>query len=218
MSDYLYKKFFGKYRILAPIDSQTNDFPRNDKGDVDTEDFYIPCRTGAEIYHYGRNILEVLIPSLIRGRRLIKMCEDQNIKISNIRENDSEVSFRFKVNNMPFIAEYLQPKTQGKNIRPFSTKNLPQSDYVIPKENMEDYKKIISIVPKEDILCISQITNNFLEEKLIKKYRHMDIFFDMKKEKMSRQIKEYIHYLGEWNEYLNYLNEALVEKEKNEWK
>ena len=41
MSDYLYKKFFGKYRILAPIDSQTNDFPRNDKGDVDTEDFYI---------------------------------------------------------------------------------------------------------------------------------------------------------------------------------
>ena len=57
MSKYLYNKFFGKYRILVPIDQNTNDFPRSVDGDIETEDFYIPCKYG-EISHYGRTVLQ----------------------------------------------------------------------------------------------------------------------------------------------------------------
>ena len=194
------------------IDSQTNDFPRNDKGDVDTEDFYIPCRTGAEISHYGRDILDVLIPSITRGRKLIKLCRENNIELYSIHEGDAEVSFRFHAKDIHFIADYLQAKTQGKNIRPFSLKNLPESDYVIPSEEMEEYKKIISCVPKENVLVISQVTKNFMEKKLAKKYKRVDIESDMRKKKMSRQTKEYIHSMGEWNNYLNYLNKEIKKR------
>ena len=209
MSSYLYEKFFGKYRILAPIDYNTNDFPRNDKGDIDTEDFYIPCRTGAEISHYGGKTLDVLIPSITRGRRLIKLCKENGINISSIREGDSEVSFRFNMNDMDFIAEYLQARTQGKNIRPFSTKNLPESDYIIPKENLDKYKEIVSVVPKDNILVISQITKDFMEKKLQKKYKRIDVPTDMKRKKMSRQTKEYIHCIGEWDNFLDYMEKEI---------
>lgn len=212
MSDYLYKKFFGKYRILAPVDSQTNDFPRNDKGDVDTEDFYIPCRTGAEISHYGRDILDVLIPSITRGRKLIKLCRENNIELYSIHEGDTEVSFRFHAKDIHFIADYLQARTQGKNIRPFSLKNLPESDYVIPNEEMDEYKKIISDVPKENILILSQITKDFMEKKLQKKYKRIDMPADMKRKKMSRQTKEYIHCMGEWDNFLDYMKKEIKKR------
>ena len=212
MSDYLYKKFFGKYRILAPIDSQTNDFPRNDKGDVDTEDFYIPCRTGAEISYYGRGMLDVLIPSITRGRKLIKLCRENNIELYSIHEGDTEVSFRFHAKDIHFIADYLQARTQGKNIRPFSLKNLPESDYVIPNEEMDEYKKIISVVPKEDILILSQITTDFMEKKLQKKYKRIDMPADMKRKKMSRQTKEYIHCMGEWDNFLDYMKKEIKKR------
>ena len=212
MSDYLYKKFFGKYRILAPIDSQTNDFPRNGKGDVDTEDFYIPCRTGAEISHYGRDILDVLIPSITRGRKLIKLCRENNIELYSIHEGDTEVSFRFHAKDIHFIADYLQARTQGKNIRPFSLKNLPESDYVIPNEKMDEYKKIISDVPKGDILILSQITKDFMEKKLQKKYKRIDMPADMKRKKMSRQTKEYIHCMGEWDNFLDYMKKEIKKR------
>lgn len=212
MSDYIYKKFFGEYRILAPIDYATNDFPRNDKGDVDTEDFYIPCRTGAEISHYDRDILDVLIPSITRGRKLIKLCRENNIELYSIHEGDAEVSFHFHAKDIHFIADYLQARTQGKNIRPFSLKNLPESDYAIPKEEMDEYKKIISVVPKEDILILSQITKDFMEKKLQKKYKRIDVPADMKRRKMSRQTKEYIHCMGEWDNFLDYMKKEIKKR------
>ena len=140
---------------------------------------------------------------------MIKLCKENGINISSIREGDSEVSFRFNMNDMDFIAEYLQARTQGKNIRPFSTKNLPESDYIIPKENLDKYKEIVSVVPKEDILILSQITKDFMEKKLQKKYKRIDVPTDMKRKKMSRQTKEYIHSMGEWNNFLDYMEKEI---------
>lgn len=210
ISNYLYRKYYGKYRILAHLDNNTNDFPRDDKGNVDTDDFYIPCAKGAMIYHYGHNILATFIPSLIKGRNLVKLCDENNIKISHIIEGDGELSFRFNAKDIDFIANYLKAKTSGKDVRPLSIKNLPKSNYNIPYENMQEYKQITGQLSKEDILIISKVTNCFLYEIMQKKYKDIDIKKDIKKKMMARQIKEYIHSMGEWNNYLDYLQREIL--------
>lgn len=188
------------------------DFPRDDKGNLCTDDFYIPCSNGAMIYHFGGNTLIAYVPSLIRGRNLIKLCEENNIEILNILEGDSEVSFRFKAKDIDFIAKYLKAKVAGKDIKPFSLRNLPKSEYRIPLEDFQKYKFIISKVKKEDNLIISKITNDFLYEILQKKHRDIDIKSDIKKKCMARQIKEYIHSIDEWENYLKYLQLKINEK------
>lgn len=209
MSDYLYKKFYGKYRILAFLDNNTNDFPRDKNGNIDTDDFYIPCKGNAMIQHYGKDILTAFIPSTIKGNRLIKMCEENNIQISDIMEGDGEIGFRFKAKDIDFVADYLGAKTLGKDIRPFSIKNLPKSNYVIPLEDFEKYKEITAKVDKENILIISKVTNDFITERMQKRYKGIDIKKEMKKKCMARQIKEFIHSMGMWDEYLMYLSDNL---------
>lgn len=212
MSDYLYKKFYGKYKILLPIDKNTNDFPRDVNGKIESEDYYIPCRDGSEITHYKRNILDILMPSKQRANRLIQMCDEAGINIFHITEGNKEVSFRFKADDMDFIASYVIPKTMGKNIRPTSTKNLPSSDYQIPYEDLKNYKSITDRVPQDDKLLISRITNDFLYKKLAKSTKQIDsLKLDMKKKCMARMAKEYIHSIGKWEEYLKYLHKRVKE-------
>lgn len=209
MSDYLYKNFFGKYRIMAWLDNNTNDWPRDKNGHIETDDFYIPCKNGALIQHYGGNVLTAYIPSIIKGNRLMKMCQDENIEITNIIEGDGEVTFRFKAKHIEFIADYLGAKTSGKDIRPFSTKNLPKSNYVIPEEDLNKYKLIAASVPKGETLILSKLTDRFMDEIMTKKYKRIDIKADMKKKCMARQIKEYIHSMGMWDEYIKFLDKDL---------
>lgn len=209
MSDYLYKNYFGKYRILAWLDNNTNDWPRDKDGKLDTDDFYIPCKNGALIQHYGGNVLTAYIPSINKANRLMKLCQDNNIEITNIMEGDGEITFRFKSKHIDFIAEYLGAKTNGKNIRPFSSKNLPKLEYTIPEEDLIKYKTISASVPKSELLIISRITDQFIDEILAKKYKRIDIKFDMKKKCMSRQTKEYIHSMKMWDEYIRYLDKQI---------
>lgn len=216
MSDYLYKNFFGKYRILAWLDNNTNDWPRDKDGNLDTDDFYIPCKNGALIQHYGGNILTAYIPSVIKANRLIKMCKEEGIDVFNIMDGDGEITFRFKVKHIDFIADYLGAKTSGKDIRPFSLKNLPKSDYTIPPENLENYKSIVAAVPKGELLIISRITDQFMDDILAKKHKRIDIKVDMKKKCMARQVKEYIHSMGMWDEYLKYLDKHIKNKYKDD--
>lgn len=210
MSDYLYKNFFGKYRIMAWLDNNTNDWPRDKNGHIETDDFYIPCKNGALIQHYGGNVLTAHIPSIIKGNRLMKMCQDENIEITNVIEGDGEVTFRFKAKHIEFIADYLGAKTSGKDVRPFSTKNLPKSDYVIPEEDLNKYKLIASSVPKGETLILSKLTDRFMDEIMTKKYKRIDIKADMKKKCMARQTKEYIHSMKMWDEYIKFLNKELL--------
>lgn len=208
MSNYLYDKFFGKYRILVPIDRRTNDFPRNRRGEPDTDDFYIPCRKygkeSGQIYHYGQNLLGVLVKGLIRYRRLLKLCEENNIVISNLREGDDECSFTFSAKDFDFIAEFMGAVTQGKNIRPFSIKNLPKSMYEIPPENIKEYREILDSLENNDKLIVSQLTDEFIRKTFGKKSA-----VDIRLHKMSRQKREYIHMMGKWDNYIKFLKERL---------
>lgn len=228
MSNYLVKKYKGIYRLKAHIDESTNDYPRDADGNLDTDDVYIKCAYGCQIYHYGKGILIAYIPSLGRGRNILKalgkeLCntdEKDSYKdvypklieegtIRAIYESDEEVEFKFHNKHMELIAKYLKPQTSGAGISPFSTRNLPKSNYTIPIEDLELYKEITKDISRENILILSQITKRFIADILPKcpGYRSKNIKADMKLKKLKG--KEYIHSTGTWKKYIDYLKKEL---------
>ena len=213
MDRYLQDKFIGKYRILAEIDSNTNDFPREQNGSINQSicDFYIKCNKKIKIFHYGGNILEAYIPSLGTGRNIVRAIKTANLqdKIFNIDETDSEVIFKFKCADMESLEEFLKPSTFGAGISPLSTKNLPKEKYDIPPVELDKYKAIISNIEEGNTLVISHITDRFLNSVLARKYKLSDINVDIKKQKLARNKKGYIHKMGMWDSYLKYLEKEL---------
>lgn len=219
MANYILH-YKGKYRLLCEIDQNTNDFVRRDDGSIEDIDVYIACQHGNKIFTFGhidnkRPIwLWAYIPSLIRGRKIVKELKEKNIELIDIRESDEEVEFKFKAADIEIVAEFMKARTSGASISPFSNKNLPRSEVKIPTEKMALYKEITSIIPKGNLLLISKLTNEFLDEILSKSLRNRgqktyDYRSEMKKLKMSRQVKEYIFAKNMFNEYLDYLKKEI---------
>lgn len=70
---YLTTKYKGKYRLKCEVDKVTNDFPKTLKDTYEDADVYIDCSFGNKIFYYGKGILQSYIPSLQRGRNIIRM-------------------------------------------------------------------------------------------------------------------------------------------------
>lgn len=198
---------------------------------IDSDDIYIKCAFNCQIYSYGRGILVAYIPSVGRGHNILKalgerLCnfDIKTIKIDykllydallsegtirHIMENDEEIEFRFHAKNIELIAEYLKPQTSGASISPFSTKNLPKSNYTIPIADLAVYKEITGHITKEDMMVIAHVSRRFINNRVAKskQYRSKDIKAEMRKSMLSG--KEFIHYVGFWNEYLEYLKKEL---------
>lgn len=73
MSNYM-RKYVGTYRVIAEYNQATGDFPRDIDGEIDKsfDDMFITCIGGSQIYSYGRGVLVAYIPSLGRGRNVLK--------------------------------------------------------------------------------------------------------------------------------------------------
>ena len=211
-------KYKGTYRLLPEIDLSTNDFPRTPKGEIEDIDIYISCQYGNKIKCYGhidkkRPVwLIAYISSIGRARNIKKALDELNIEYIDYTENDIEVDFKFKAKDIEEVAKLMKARTSGANISPNSVKNLPKSDYTLPLDDLNAYKEITASIDKGDILIIHQITSRFMDEILAKKYKRIDINSDMRKKCMARQTKEYIHSMGMWKEYLDY-----IEKEINKY-
>lgn len=81
---YLIEKFKGQYRLSCPIDKSTNDFPRKLNGTYEDADIYIDCLQGNRIYYYGKGFLEAYIPSIGRGRNIIRQIYAKLINPYNV--------------------------------------------------------------------------------------------------------------------------------------
>lgn len=203
-------RYKGTYRIMCEYDTRTNQFPRKLDGTYEDIDCYISCQKGIRIYHYGKQILYAYIPSIGRGRNIIKAINTDLGEgiITNIEESDSEVLFRFNSKYMEQLAPYFKPRTSGSNISPFSNKNLPKNkDYKIPEEELRAYKSIVENIPKERILIVTHATNNFLKSLITKKNTWDKIKADMALKGLKG--KEYLHSIGKWNDYIKYLEKNL---------
>lgn len=211
MANYLISHYKGIYRIKCEYDKSTNQFQRKLDGTFEDIDCYIDCYNNIKIFYYGKSILEAYIPSAIRGHNIIKAIENDfsNNIIFNIVETDSEVLFSFKAKYINELQRYLKPKTNGSNISPFSSKNLPKNkNYKIPDEELVLYKTIIEKIGKERALDISHRTSNYLKSLVTKKNTWEYIKADMALKGLSG--KNYIHSIGKWNEYINYLEEMCI--------
>ena len=245
---FLIDKFKGIYRLRTPYD-QTNQFPRDLDGTYSDFDIYIDCQNNIQIHYFGHGTLEAYIPSLGRGRNIVKAIYSYFIKpieeseylttaekedeqtgeikttnsfdydglykdkelnkiIFNIQDTDEEVLFRFKWDKMKDFEKYFKPKTSAANRSPFSSKNLLKSDYEIPEADQLKYKEIASKLPKEDILKIGHLSNDYLKTLVNKKKSIESIKDDMKLNCMK--VKEYIHFIGRWDDYLKYLEREIA--------
>ena len=194
--------------MKVPIDNSTNDFPRKPNGQYEDIDMYIDCQHGNMIFHDIGSVLLAYIPSLQRGHNIIKTIQKENFgEIYDIEESDSEVLFKFKYSDSSKIIPLLKPKTSGANISPFSVKNLPKSSYTIPDEDLVLYKNTVAKIPPERILTITHSTNNFIKSLATKKNPMENIKADMRKKCLKG--KEYIHSIGKWQEYIQYLRDNI---------
>ncbi len=221
MANYL-MKYKGKYRILPELDKETNDFVRDELGNISEDHIYIDCQHGNTISTYGHIngsravYLTAYIPSLGRGRNVKKELDKQEIEYVQYIEGDEEVKFEFKALDIEPVATLLKARTFGCNISPFSVKNLKKrTDIVIPEEKIDEYKNIVGLVDRKDLLIISRITEQFLltvvQRTLRKtlKDRKFDVKQDMRKLMLARQTKEYIWSKNMFDEYLVYLKKEI---------
>lgn len=232
---YYLSKYVGQYRLKTAIDIDTHDFCRNVTNDqLSQYNVYIKCNSGIQITHYGHNVLTCYIPSLGRGRNILKNIAQSlglDIKIydlslfdyeslyrdlietkmfSYISETDEEVIFRFKDKDLSFMFEFVTPQTSGASISPFSPKNLQKKKYEISIDNLQEYKEILGLLNKEDKLVTGRITTQFITEYIPKKhkeYRNKNMNSVMRKEQLKG--KEFIHSIGLWDEYIEYLKTEL---------
>lgn len=221
-------KYKGTYRILAEIEIETFDFPRDSQGNIAEDvELYITCRDGARIYEYGldtnkRMLLTAYVPSKRKGKNVIKAMKEKGIEYGGYLETDEELTFYFKAKDIDVVAELLKAKTAGANISPFSSKNLPSADIELPEEELKKYKDVTSEIDKRDFLIIHKITEKFLSNvlnrRLKKDNKNFDYFEDMRRLKMSRMSKEYIYEKGLFDDYLSYLKKEIKEyyKDKQE--
>lgn len=199
------------YRLKCPYDKSTNTFARKLDGTFEDIDVYINCQYGNKVFSFGHGILQAYIPSIIRGHNIIKYISEHFGKeiIFDIEESDSEVLFKFKSKHDDNIIPLLKPKTNGANISPFSSRNLPKSEYKIPDEDFNAYKNIVDKIPRERILALTHMTVNYIKSLATKNNKYDDIKADMALKGLKG--KEYIHSIGKWNDYIDYINKHLQE-------
>jgi len=134
----------------------------------------------------------------------------ENKLVEYIQCGDEEVSFRFNVSDIKIVAELMKAKTSGASIKPFSKKNLPKKKYQIPLVEIAQYESVTKSIPKEDNLIIGRITNRFIGDIIGKKGKAFDTNADMKLKMIHG--KEYIHSMGYFEEYVNYLGKEYWRK------
>lgn len=137
---------------------------------------------------------------------------DNNILLFT-EELDDECEFRFKSNQMEYIAELVGAKTSGAKISPFSTKNLPSKKislkkYNIPLEELTLYKEIIKVLNNKERLVISKLQEQFNSIIQAEKGALYDINAERKLSCLGG--KEFIHSIGLFDKYLDFLKVGIV--------
>jgi hypothetical protein len=90
--NYYLSKYVGKYRVKADIDQSTNDFCRDSNGNLENNmDIWIKCANGIKIFHYGGSTLQVYIPSIQRGRNIIRSIYKDFINPDNTKIEEKDI-------------------------------------------------------------------------------------------------------------------------------
>lgn len=227
MDNYL-RRYVGTYRVKADYDLDTNDYPRDIDGNLDDSfgDFYIDCTNHIQIRHGTGSYLSCYIPSTGRGLNILRRIGKEKLGLNDkqvkdgdklaeklLRDNilnkidilDGEVYFVFPTDMMEYIAKIVKPKTDGKNIQPLSTKNLPKVKSILSEKCQNEYKNITnkcSLEKLEKAQWIMKINKEFANT-LPKNYK-----IEMKQLKLD--LKGYIYHKGLWEKYISFISNNII--------
>ena len=108
-------RFKGRFRLLPEIDKSTNDFVRDQDGNIVDDDIYIPCAYESKITTYGHMKdnkktvwLTAYIPSIGRGHNIKKALDEKGIEYVGYIETSIEVEFKFKAKDIDEIANIIE--------------------------------------------------------------------------------------------------------------
>lgn len=193
------EKYTGTYRVLGCLDLSTNDFPRDENGNIDSsyDDLYIPCSRGKSVikHTYEDNKLVLCFYNKCStARNVYKELKDKYKKLDIEFEDSGEDGLiYFNADDIKKIATIVKPKTSGASIKWNSVKNLPKVKYEIPTEDLKRLSDITKNLSRTDKMQFGRkLSLEFLES-----YKLKD---EQKQSRLSP--KEFIHSKDLWDDYM----------------
>ena len=193
------EKYTGTYRVLGYLDSSTNDFPRDENGNIDSsyDDLYIPCSRGKSVikHTYDDDKLVVCFYNKCStAKNVYKELKDKYKKLDIEFEDCGEDGLiYFNSSDIKKIATIVKPKTSGASIKWNSTKNLPKIQYEIPHDDLKRLTNITKNLSRTDKMQFGRkLSSEFLDSHKLKD--------EQKQSRLSP--KEFIHSKGLWDDYM----------------
>lgn len=129
------KKYVGRFRVLAEFDRETNDWIKDEEGNIDDSfgDFYIPFKNGhGRLEDFDDDIIIVNIWDLDDAKYIIeRMKEDYHTRnlvkkgvIKKLIKTDAEILIYIEDSRLDEFLKYFELEKKGKSVQPFSEKNL----------------------------------------------------------------------------------------------
>lgn len=193
------EKYTGTYRVLGCLDSYTNDFPRDENGNIDPsyDDLYIPCSRGKSVIKHtyeDDKLVLCFYNKCSTARNVYKELKDKYKKLDIEFEDCGEDGLiYFKADDIKKIATIVKPRTSGASIKWNSQRNLPKIQYEIPSEDLKRLSTITKNLSRTDKMQFGRkISSEFLESHKLKD--------EQKQSRLSP--KEFIHSKGLWDDYM----------------
>ena len=193
------EKYTGTYRVLGCLDSSTNDFPRDENGNIDSsyDDLYIPCSRGKSVikHTYDDNKLVICFyGKCSTARNVYKELKDKYKKIDIKFEDAGEDGLiYFDADDIKKISTVVKPKTSGASIKWNSVKNLPKVKYEIPSKDLKRLSDITAGLSKiEKMKFGKNVSSEFLSSHKLKEEQNQS----------RLSPKEFIHSKGLWDDYM----------------
>lgn len=202
------EKYTGIYRVLGELDLSTNDFPRDENGNIDSsyEDLYIPCSRGKCLikHTYEKDILVLCFYNKVStAKNVYKELKDKykNIYLKLEMIGDDGLIY-FYDDDIKKIATIVKPKTSGASIKWNSNRNLPKIQYEIPNDDLLKFNNLVKDLSKIDKMQFGRKLSSVFFDK-----------YNLKEEQKSSRLnsKEFIHAKGLWEEYLKMTKKLLKE-------
>lgn len=193
------EKYTGKYRVLGCLDLGTNDFPRDENGNIDSsyDDLYIPCSRGKSVIKHTYNNDILMICFYDKASTAKNVFEELKNKYKNLNITLEIIGIDgiiyFHADDIKKIATVVKPKTSGASIKWNSTRNLPKVKYEIPSVDLVRLSKITKNLSRSEKMQFGKkLASEFLESHKLKD--------EQKQSRLSP--KEFIHSKGLWDEYM----------------
>lgn len=204
------EKYVGTYCVRAELDPDTNDYPRDSKGNIyDTfEDLYIPCRKGIIKSTYENDLLVIYFLGGIASKNGVASEFDNN----NIWYKDESVGsdgiLFFHESDIEKVAKIIVPKTKGKKISPLSSRatNKICTQYIIPENELKKYTDItdkLKLSQIDKMQFLRKVAKDF--ESVVQRKKGSDFNITKQRKENGLRPKEFYHFIGMWDEYLDFV-------------